>query len=217
MANTNLSDLRTTLRTLIDDNAVYFSDQFTGDGDSRQWGFTHKNIAVDDDGKIDKVEFNSVENTGDYTVDSDRGWITFAADNIPGDDVQVVLLHRYYEGFSNTEIDNYLTAAIGKLYLKGYSEWTITAGEISTELNLGEQMLVCSIAAIIVNPEVNLSWSTGEMSYNSKQYGVGGEQLIDKLVTQAKILGSKINDFYINVAGINNDTNLEGDEIEYDV
>jgi hypothetical protein len=217
MPNTQLSDLRTMLRTLVDDLPVYFNDEVTGTGTDRQWAFTHKNILVDEYGKIDKVEFNSVENTGDYTIDSNRGWITFAVNNIPADNVQVVLQYRYYESFSDTEIDNYLTAAIGKVYLKGYATWTITSGEISTELTIGEQMLVCSIAALIIDPAVNISWSTGEMSYSSRQYGVGGEQLIDKLINQAKMLGAKINDFYVNVAGINNDTNLQGDEIDYDV
>jgi len=218
VANTKLSDLRTMLRTLIDDSPVYFNDEIIGNGSSRQWAFTHKNIVVDSLGKIDLIEFNSVINTGDYTIDSNRGWITFALDNLPGNDVQVVLQYRYYENFSDTELDGYLEAAVGKLYLKGYCTWDVISGDLGVILTTGEKMLVCAVAAVIIDPNAAISWKTGEMSYSSRQNGVSGEELIDLIITQAKLLGSKTGtSFYLNIAGLNNDTNLEGDTNEYEV
>jgi len=214
MANTKISDLRTLLRTLIDDKAVYSNDEFTGYEDTKQFPLSYKNIIIDESGKVDEVTIDGVTTTA-YTIDINRGWITFTV--APGTDVEIIVKYRYYANFSDSEIDDYLEAAIGKIYLKGYETWTISSGEISDELNTGEKMLVCSIAGVIIDPNVDISWSTGEMKYSARQYGEGGEKLIDRLITQAKLLGAKINDFYINIAGINNDINLEGDEIDYDV
>lgn len=214
MANTKISDLRTMLRTLVDDQAIYYDDTFEGYEDTVQFPLSYKNIVTSDIGKVDEVTIDGVATTA-YTIDIDRGWIIFTV--APASGVEIIVKYRYYANFSNAELDNYLEAAIGKIYLKGYATWTVTSEEISAELNTGEKMLVCSIAGVIIDPNVDISWSTGEMRYSARQYGEGGERLIDRLINQAKLLGAKINDFYINVAGINNDTNLEGDEIEYDV
>jgi len=215
MANTKLSDLRILLRTLIDDQSVYFSEEFIGDGTSKQFTLAYKNIIVDINGKVDEITIDGTSTTS-YAVDINRGWITFTT--APISKKVVVVKYHYYENFSDTELDGYLEAAVGKLYLKGYCTWDVISGDLGVILTTGEKMLVCAVAAVIIDPNAAISWKTGEMSYSSRQNGVSGEELIDLIITQAKLLGSKTGtSFYLNIAGLNNDTNLEGDTNEYEV
>jgi len=212
--STAISTIRENVRAAIDDMAQSTSDQFIGDGSTTQVSLTEVNIIIDGNGEVEEVTNNGVPTTA-YTIDVNRGWITF--DVAPANGNEIIIKYQFFKSYSNEELDKAIRLAVGKLVLYGFATWTLTDPDtISATLSLGEQALTATVGAIILNPYLVLSFTTGETRFSSRKTGQSGEALIKDVIATAKISGVN-NDFYINVAGINNHRTLDGQEIEYNV
>ena len=208
------TDLYTLFRALIDDQAQSYEDTIEGDGSTEIFALTEDKIVIDGSSHVDVVYINGVLTT-DYTVDANRGWITFTV--APTDGAVVIVQYKSYRSFTDDELKNYLQLATGRLNLAGYSTWTVTDTEISETLDIKEKYLLCAIGGVIINPNVRVSWQTGEIRYFSAKAGRTGDSLINDLITQAKMSGS-CEDLIVDIAGINNiydiDDELRDDESE---
>jgi len=207
---TTYKSLHTLFRATIDDLSKRYEDTIDGDGSTKIFALTEDKIVIDDDSRVDAVYINGVLTIA-YTVNGDRGWITFTTE--PVDGATIIVQYQSYESFTDTELDNYLQLAVGRLNLGGYSTWTVTAAEISADLTIKEKYLVCSVAGVIINPNVRVSWQTGEIRYFSAK-GKAGDALITDLINQAKIMGTA-NDLIVDISGINNIYNIN-DELRTD-
>ena len=207
---TTYESLNTLFRGLIDDSAKYYEDTITGDGVTVIFALTEDKIVVDSNSRVDAVYINGVL-TSAYTVEANRGWITFTV--APADGDTVIVQYQSYTSFTDDELKNYLQLAVGRLNLSGYSIWTVTDTEISETLTIKDKYLLCSIGGVIINPNVRVSWQTGEIRYFSAK-GKSGEALITDLINQAKIMGA-CEDLIVDISGINNIYNID-DELRTD-
>ena len=204
------TDLNTLFRALIDDQAQYYEDTIDGDGDTEIFALTEDKIVVDGSYHVDAVYINGVVTT-DYTVEANRGWITFTT--APVDGATVIVQYQSYTSFTDDELKNYLQLSVGRLNLSGYSVWTVTDTEISETLTIKDKYLLCSIGGVIINPNTRISWQTGEIRYFSAK-GKSGDALITDLINQAKIMGT-CEDLIVDISGINNIYNID-DEVRED-
>ena len=211
---TTYESLYTLFRGLIDDLATYHEDTITGDGTTVTFVLTEDKIVADGSSHVDTVSINGVPTTA-YTVDANRGWITFTA--APADNSTIIVQYQSHTSFADDELKTYLQLAVGRLNLAGYSTWTVDDTEISETLDIKEKYLVCAIGGVIINPNIRVSWQTGEIRYFSAKSGRTGDDLINDLINQAKLTGTTA-DLIVELSGINNiyniDSNLRDDEAD---
>ena len=202
------TDIYSLFRTLIGDSAFYQEDTIDGDGTTVTFALTEDNLVVTS-GLIDTVYINGVVSVA-YTVDAARGWITF--NTAPANLATIIVQYRYYKSFTDTELANYIKLAVGRINLAGYAEWTVSSTEISATLLIKDIYLVCAIGGVIIDPNVRVTWETGEIRYSSAKSGRTGDDLITDLINQAKLTGSVCNDIIVELSGINNIYNIVDDE-----
>jgi len=205
------TDIYGLFRTLIGDSEQPQEDTIEGDGSTVTFVLTEDNIVVDGTGKVEAVYINGVV-TPNYTIDVLRGWITFTV--APADGATVIVKYKYYKSFTDTELKNYLQLAVGRLNLGGYSDWTVDATSISETLTIKDKYLLCAIAGVIIDPNVRITWETGELRYSSAKAGRTGDDLITDLIIQAKLTGAQCNDIIVEITGINNIYNILNEERE---
>lgn len=203
------TDIYSLFRTLIGDSAQYQEDTIDGDGSTVTFVLTEDNVVVDAFNRVDAVYINGVL-CANYSVDFARGWITFV--DPPANSSTVVVQYRYYKSFTDAELKNYLQLAVGRLNLSGYSTWTVSDTAVSETLVIKDKYLICAIGAVIIDPNVRVTWETGEIRYSSAKSGRTGDDLITDLITQAKLTGAICSDIIVELSGINNIYNILDEE-----
>ena len=142
-----LNDIVNLVRYLIQDTSSTGSDLFTYTT-SNVFTLTENNPIA-----ISGVEINSVE-IGDssFSFDSTYNTVTVTSSLVSGDTARII--YTYYPNYSDTEISNYIRAAIIHLSVNNYYTWTVdTDYEIYPTPNDQEANLIAMVAAILIVPD----------------------------------------------------------------
>jgi len=151
------TELIDSLRMLLGDTAKPFRDTVTGNGSNRIFTLTH--YPVKSTGYV--VYFDNVVQSTGYTIDTESGTITFFT--APSDGVVVIVTYYFYNDFTNSELSQALRSAARKCVFANYSDWTTTPLQVNETLGEGDCELVCSVAALLLNPYSYKKWATAEV------------------------------------------------------
>jgi 2C-methyl-D-erythritol 2,4-cyclodiphosphate synthase len=166
-----LTDIISPVRYLINDNATGGSDIFTYTPTNRVFTLTENNPIA-----ISGVEINASEiDDSMWSFDSIYNTVTVISSMSSGDTVRII--YTYYPNYSNTEIENYIRAAVIHLSVNNYYTFTVdTDKEVYPTPNDQEANLIAMIAAVLIEPDnktyrlpdISISVPTGAISTDIK-------------------------------------------------
>ena len=155
-----LSSITTLVRYLIGDTSTSQSpgDMYTYDNSS-VFTLTESNVS-----SVSAVYKNDVElESGTYSYDSTRGTVTVSASLSSGDTIEI--RYSYYPNYSDTELQNYVQAAIIHLSLNNFYNYTISDDKIFPDPTPSEQRLIAIVTALLVEPD-NKTYRLPDLTIN---------------------------------------------------
>lgn len=151
-----LSSLRDKVRYLTEDLSESGSDIYTYENSS-VFTLSEENATA-----INGVYKNDVEiGSSDYSYDSTNQKVTITASLTSGDSVEIK--YAYYPKYSNTEIDNYVQAALSHISVCRYYTWEVVDSTIYPDPSKEEQNLIAVVAGILMEPD-NKTYRLPDMS-----------------------------------------------------
>lgn len=171
----NLSNVRTLVRYLLNDNSSSESDIFTYESSSV---FT---LSESNNVSISAVLVNDEElSTSEYSFNSDTNKMTINASLSSGDTIEIQ--YTCFLNYSNTEIDKYIRGAAIQLSINGYTAFEIDSDDdIHPEPDDREINLLAFITSIIIEPD-NKSYRLPDMSISVPANSLATRDIISKAI-----------------------------------
>ncbi len=145
----SVATIRNKIRFLLGDFAISGEDIFTYDA---KLFFTLSEDAIS---SVDTVyRNNALQSTSGYwDYHEDRNWVEIIGAITSGDTIQVN--YTYFPNYSNTELTNYIQAALVFLSINNYYDFKYdsTDDAIYPEMLPGEENILAMIAAVIIRPD----------------------------------------------------------------
>jgi len=113
---------------------------------------------------VSAVYKNDVElESGTYSYDSDTQKLTVSASLTSGDTIEI--RYTYYPNYSDTEIQNYIQAAIIHLSVNNFYNYTISDSKIFPDPTPSEQRLIAIVTALLIEPD-NKTYRLPDLTIN---------------------------------------------------
>jgi len=101
---------------------------------------------------VSAVLLNDVEqSTDDWSYDSDTGKVTITFSATSGDTIEIQ--YTYYEGYSSTEIQNFIKRAVAELSINGFNTYIITNSTIYPDPGREVENLIAMVASVLIKPD----------------------------------------------------------------
>lgn len=154
-----LASITTLVRYLLGDTA---KTQIPGDI------FTYDNSAVftlseSNATAVTDVSVNDVSSSVVYTYDSTKQTVTISSSLTSGDTVEIQ--YTYYPNYSDTEIQDYINAAIIHLSVNNFYDYTISDSNIYPDPTPAEQRLIAIVTGLLIDPD-NKTYRLPDLTIN---------------------------------------------------
>jgi len=133
----------TKVRYLIEDSLTTGYDVFTY-ASSSVFTLSEPNISA-----VTDVSINDISSGRLYSYNSSTNKVTITTAMSAGDSVQIT--YSFYNDYSDTEIDNYIRAALSYLSVYNYYTFEIDASDnVYPDITEREEHLIATIASILI-------------------------------------------------------------------
>ena len=147
----DVSDIITTVRNLIEDNQVSHIP-----GDIFSYGsssvFTLSETSID---SVTSVLKNDVAlSVSDYSYNSTNHKVTITASLISGDTIEIQ--YTYHPNFSDSELEAYIRSAVVHLSVNNFETWEVDSSDnFYPDITDSERNLIAIIASVIINKPIS--------------------------------------------------------------
>lgn len=154
-----ISSITALVRCLIGDTAKSMvpGDIFTFDN-SNIFTLSESNATA-----VTDVLVNDVSSSVAYTYSASRQSVNISSTLTTGDTVEIQ--YTYYPNYSDTEIQDYINAAIIHLSSNSYYDFTVSGDSIYPDPSTSEQRLIAIVAALLIEPD-NKTYRLPDLTIN---------------------------------------------------
>jgi hypothetical protein len=154
-----ISSITTLVRYLLGDN---LKTQIPGDI------FTYENskiftISESNASAVTDVLVNDASSAVAYTYSSSRQTVTISSALTIGDTIEVQ--YSYYPNYSDTEIQDYIHAAVIHLSTNNFYDYTISDDSIFPDPSVNEQRLIAIVTSLLMEPD-NKTYRLPDLTIN---------------------------------------------------
>lgn len=155
----SLASITTLVRYLLGDTAKSQvpGDIFTYDS-SAVFTLSESNATA-----VTSVSVNDVSSGVSYTYSSAKQTVTISSSLTSGDTIEIQ--YTYYPNYSDTEIQDYINAAIIHLSVNNFYDYTISNSNIYPDPTPAEQRLIAIVTGLLIEPD-NKTYRLPDLTIN---------------------------------------------------
>ena len=113
---------------------------------------------------VTDVSVNDVSSSVTYTYNAAKQMVTLTSSVTSGDTVEIQ--YTYYPNYSDTEISDYINAAIIHLSVNNFYDFTISDNSIFPDTTPAEQRLISIVTGLLIEPD-NKTYRLPDLTINA--------------------------------------------------